>query len=218
MYTPLFFIILVLYYKIPFPICGSSFICSTQPSLAWLPVMFPPRNLLPEAEVRECWVQGQQPEEGNGLSISHSLEPSHICPCVSQSQHSKYSWKLFLLSLLLPLHQCSHWMKIRKRNTVFSQWQTTITAWVFNAFPPHSPPPAWLATKATPQSSYLFDLRGCPEGQGLNTPKPPNYSLLNSLSARLADTKQLSWITRYTSHFQTSSLPKSSHLDEWSNL
>lgn len=75
MYTPLFFIVLVLYYKISFPICGGSFIGSTQPSLAWLPLMFPPRNLLLEAEVRECWVQGQQPAEGHGLSISHSLEP-----------------------------------------------------------------------------------------------------------------------------------------------
>lgn len=123
-----------------------------------------PRNLL-----RLRWESAgyKQPEEGNGLSSSHSLEPSHIWPCLSPSAASIHESCFALFCFVFAL--ISHWMKTRKRNIVFSQWQTTITSWVLGvqlfSFPLPTPSLASNQGHSLPKSCYLFDLRGCPEGQ-----------------------------------------------------
>lgn len=175
------------------------------------PVCGFPRAVLKYSSVRG-WDEGVGAPEANslkkavacGLPLGRNPVFFHHLPHSHKPANSKWS------CLNLFLHSLSHQIKIRKRIYLFpvpdldhsmdprcSSWSSSQTSGEeVNIQPFSSPlptPPIWLTA---PPFSHLVDLKGCWERWGLSYPKPPNYSLLNNLSAWLDATKKLSWVTR----------------------
>lgn len=220
-YPPVSSVFLVLCYKIPFPISAVARSAALH-SLPWLagPWCF----LLGVFCQRLRWGSAGHKADSPRKAVAYEFLVGwnqvlfDLCFIVPAQQ---VLMKFVFVFFFLILHKLSHWVKIRKINFVFSQWQTTVTARVLGVQLSSSPLPT--SSLASNQGSSPVQPSDWPPGlprraEADHSQTTELFFAQRSLSMAWWHQEAISSHTRYASHFQTSSLPKSSHLDEWSNL